>query len=109
MSSSIRDSGFSHFVEFTVDPLHVQDLVAALITRVERFTCLCPGFIRAGVHVSEKGDRALMQLLWSSREHGEQALERAQRLDPDLFHLARQHHAKALLFSTFNVVAEVHA
>lgn len=109
MSSSIRDGRFSHSVEFTVDPLHVEDLVTTLITRIERFTCFCPGFIKADVQVSDEGDRALMHILWSSRAHGEQALKSAQRLDSDLFQLARQHHAKALLFSTYNVVAEVYA
>lgn len=109
MSSSTRDAGFSHFVEFTVDPLHMQDLVAVLITRIERFTCLYPGFVRACVHVSEEGDRVHLQILWTSRAHGEHALEMSQGLDPDLFHLACQHHAKALLFSAFNVAAEVHA
>ncbi|MNC11494.1 hypothetical protein D3C75_591940 [compost metagenome] len=109
MNSSTRDSQFSQFVEFIVDPLHVEDLVSALIARFERFTRFCPGFISARVHVSEGGDRVLMQLLWPTREHGEQALKRAQTLEPDLFHLARQHHARALLFSTFNAVADVRA
>lgn len=109
MNWSSGNCGFSHFVEFTVDPVHMPDLVASLMTRVERFTSTCPGFIRACVHVSDEGDRALMQLLWSSKEHGEKALERAQRLELDLFHMARQPPAKALLFSTFNVAAQVQA
>ena len=67
-------------LEFTVDPIHMPELVASLMSRIEHFTCSCPGFIRACVQVSGEGDRALMQLLWSSREHGEQALERAQRM-----------------------------
>ncbi|WP_082356612.1 hypothetical protein [Pseudomonas nunensis] len=109
MNSSTRDQQFSQFVEFIVDPLHVQDLVAALVSRVERFTRCCPGFISARVHVSEGGDRVLMQLVWPTREYGEQAVVRSQTFEPDLFHLARQHHARALLFSTFNAVAEVRA
>ncbi|WDU65127.1 antibiotic biosynthesis monooxygenase [Pseudomonas poae] len=107
MRSPDRGTQFSQFVEFVVDPLHVQDLVTALIERVERFTRLCPGFISAQVHVSEAGDRVLMQLLWPSRQSGELAIERAQTVEPDLFHLARQHHASALFFSTFNALAQV--
>ncbi|MHB2242286.1 antibiotic biosynthesis monooxygenase [Pseudomonas lini] len=109
MTWSSRNYGFSHVVEFTVDPIHMPELVASLMSRIEHFTCSCPGFIRACVQVSDEGDRALMQLLWSSREHGEQALERAQRLELDLFHMACQPSAKALLFSSFNVVAQVQA
>lgn len=67
MRSPDRGIQFSQLVEFVVDPLHVQDLVTALIALVERFTCLCPGFISAQVNVSEAGDRLLMQLLWPSR------------------------------------------
>ncbi|MNR11473.1 Antibiotic biosynthesis monooxygenase [compost metagenome] len=107
MSSSTRDSRFSQFVEFTVDPLHAQDLVTALITRVEQFTCFYPGFISVRVHSNQENERVLMQLLWISKEHGEHALELAQTVEPDLFHLARQHHASALLFSTYDAVAEV--
>ncbi|OAJ50558.1 hypothetical protein [Pseudomonas marginalis] len=107
MRSSDPCTPFSQFVEFVVDPLHVQDLVTALIARVERFTCLCPGFISAQVHVSEAGDRVLMQLSWPSRQYSELAIERSQTAEPDLLHLARQHHASALLFSTFNAVAQV--
>lgn len=102
-----RATPFSQFVEFVVDPLHVQALVTALIARVERFTCHCPGFISAQVHVSEAGDRVLMQLLWPSKRYSELAIERAQTVEPDLFDLARQHHASALFFSTFNAVALV--
>lgn len=107
MNESVRDSGFSQFVEFTVDPLHVQGLVTALITRAKQFTCFYPGFISAQVHVSDEGERVLMKFLWSSRADGEHALELAQTVEPDLFHLARQHHASALLFSTYHAVAEV--
>ncbi len=107
MRSPDRGTQFSQLVEFVVEPPHVQDLVTALIERVERFTCLCPGFISAQVHVSEDGDRVLMQLLWPSRQYSELAIKRSQTVEPDLFHLARQHHASALLFSTFNTVALV--
>lgn len=109
MTSSDQDPPFSHFVEFTVDPLHVENLMAVLISRVERFTSQCAGFISAGIYVSDDGERALMHLLWSSRSHAEQALERAQQHEPDLVQLAREYHAKALTFSTFSVVSQVHA
>lgn len=107
MSSSAGDSPFSQFVEFIVDPPHGQGLVTALAARIERFTRVCPGFISAQVHLSDAGDRVLMQVLWPSRTQGENALEWAQASEPDLFQLARQHHARALLFSTFNVVADL--
>jgi hypothetical protein len=107
MNASACDSRFSQFVEFTVDPLHMQGLVTALITRVKQFTCFYPGFISAQVHASNEGERVLMEILWSSRADGEHALELAQTVEPDLFHLARQHHASALLFSTYHAVAEV--
>lgn len=107
MNASTRDSRFSQFVEFTVDPLHVQGLATALITRTKQFTCFYPGFISAQVHVSDEGERVLMEILWSSRADGEHALELAQTVEPDLLHLARQHHASALLFSTYQAVAEV--
>ncbi|GFM85496.1 hypothetical protein PSCICO_08950 [Pseudomonas cichorii] len=109
MSLSTHDSLFSQFVEFIVDPLHAQDLAAALIARAERFTCFYPGFISAHVNVSEAGDRVLMQFLWSSVNQGQQAIEKAQAIEPDLFQLARQHHSRALLFSAFNTVARVQA
>lgn len=109
MTWSSRNCGFSHVVEFTVDPIHMPELVASLMSRIERFTCSCPGFVRASMQVSDEGDRALLQLLWSSREHGEHALERAQRLELDLFHMMGQPSAKALLFSSFNVIAQVQA
>ncbi|MCO8310967.1 antibiotic biosynthesis monooxygenase [Pseudomonas mandelii] len=107
MSASTRDTRFSQFVEFTVDVLHMQELVTALITRAKQFTCFYPGFISAQVHSSNEGERVLMEVLWSSRADGEHALELAKTVDPDLFHLARQHHASALLFSTYHAVAEV--
>lgn len=107
MNASARDSRFSQFVEFTVDPLHMQGLVTALIMRVKQFTCFYPGFISAQVHASNEGERVLMELLWTSRADGEHALELAQTVEPDLIHLARQHHASALLFRTYQAVAEV--
>lgn len=107
MNASACNSRFSQFIELTVDPLHMQGLVTALITRVEQFTCFYPGFISAQAHVSDEGERVLIEILWSSRADGEHALELAQTVEPDLFHLARQHHASALLFSTYHAVAEV--
>lgn len=58
MTWSSRNCGFSHVVEFTVDPIHMRELVASLMSRIERFTCSCPGFIRACVQVSDEGDFA---------------------------------------------------
>lgn len=107
MNASTRDSRFSQFVEFTVDPPHVQGLVTALITRAKQFTCFYPGFISAQVHVSDEGERVLMKCLWSSKADSEHALELAQTVEPDLFHLARQHHANALMFRTYYAVDEV--
>ena len=107
MNASAHDSRFSQLVEFTVDPPHVQGLVTALITRAKQFTCFYPGFISAQVRVSDESERVLMEFLWSSKADSEHALELAQTAEPDLIHLARQHHASALMFRTYYAVNEV--
>ncbi|EPN63123.1 antibiotic biosynthesis monooxygenase [Pseudomonas syringae pv. actinidiae ICMP 19096] len=100
----IRNSQFTQLVEFIVAAAHAADLAAALIARVEQITCFYPGFISGRVHLNREGDRVLMQLLWSSKEHGEHALEQAGSVEPDLLGLACKYYAAALLCSTYDEV-----
>ena len=100
---------FSQFVEFTVQPLQAAALAETLLSRAQRFTSLCPGFIKCAVHANEQDNRLFMQLLWQSRKHAEQAIGQMQNVEPDLFNLALQHNASALLFSAYAAMGEVRA
>jgi hypothetical protein len=98
---------FSQFLEFVVDPRHQAGLVQALNERFERFTRTYPGFIRAGVHVSEDRQRVLSHVLWQSKSDCEKAFQNAEQGEGDLWDLIRGHRATAMTFNAYERVSEV--
>lgn len=107
MSPSTCPVGFTQSVEIVVRVLNVPTLVGVLTARIDQFTRTYPGFIGALVQVSEQQDAVHMQLSWVSREHGEAALAKTKDGEPDLFQIARDLQASAMIFRTFVVAADI--
>ncbi|MCW8278727.1 antibiotic biosynthesis monooxygenase [Pseudomonas sp. PCH199] len=107
MSRSPYPVGFTQSVEIVVRPLIVPALVSVLSARIDQFTRTYSGFIGALVQVSEQQDAVHMQLNWVSREHGVEALAKAKDGEPDLFQIASDLQASAMILRTFIVAADI--
>ncbi|VVP60704.1 hypothetical protein PS874_06086 [Pseudomonas fluorescens] len=107
MSRSPCTVRFTQSVEIVVGPLNVPALASVLTARIDQFTRTYPGFIGALVQLNEQQDAVYMQLSWVSREHGEEALAKTRDGEPDLFQIASDLQASAMIFRTFVVAADI--
>ncbi|WP_415769329.1 hypothetical protein [Pseudomonas sp. LB3P38] len=107
MSRSPCPIGFTQSVEIVVRPLNVPALVSVLTARIDQFTRTYSGFIGALVQVSEQEDAVHMQLSWVSRKFGEEALAKTKDGELDLFQIASDLQASAMIFRTFVVAADI--
>lgn len=107
MSRSPCPVEFTQSVEIVVRAPNVPVLIGVLTARIAQFTRTYPGFIGALVQVSDQQDAVHMQLSWVSRKHGEAALEKTKDGEPDLFQIASDLQASAMIFRTFDVAADI--
>jgi hypothetical protein len=107
MSRAPCPVGFTQSVEIVIRALDVPALVALLSARIDQFTRTYPGFIGALVQVSEQQDAVHMQLSWVSRKHGEAAWAKTKDGEPDLFQIASDVQASAMIFRTFVVATDI--
>lgn len=107
MSRSPCPVGFTQSVEIVVRALNVPALVGVLTARIDQFTRTYPGFIGALVQVSEQEGAVHMQLSWVSREFGEEALAKTKDGELNLFQIANDLQASAMIFRTFVVAADI--